>query len=156
MGIEMDWFGCTIFCSCCSFCRSRRNFLFWIVRRNLLAQKAWTHARFDVLKRTHFSWRRPPLRFRLSDVPLFGSKAIPRNRFIWLKLYHTHRYYIGYVVRVVPTNMWVGLMSSKVIQVVLSNNRWKERVIEIIKDAVKIEQEFLTDALPVRKALPIF
>ena len=34
------------------------------------------------------------------------------------------------------------------------NNRSKERVIEIIKDAVKIEQEFLTDALPVRKALP--
>ena len=33
-------------------------------------------------------------------------------------------------------------------------NRWKERVIEIIKDAVKIEQEFLTDALPVRKVLP--
>ena len=82
MGLEMDWFRCTILRSCRSFCCCRRNFLLRFFRRHLLAQKAWTHARSDVFKRTHFTWRRSPLRFCLLDVPLFGPKTISRNRCI--------------------------------------------------------------------------
>ena len=82
MGLEMDRFRCTLLCSCRSFCCSRRNFLLRFVRCHLLAQKAGAHARSDVFKRTHFTWRRSPLRFCLPHVPLFGSKTIPRNRFI--------------------------------------------------------------------------
>ena len=56
-----------------------------------------------------------------------------------------------------PIYTWYGIIPGiipvELVPLVVENdrNRWKERVIEIIKDAVKIEQEFLTDALPVRK-----
>ena len=125
-GLEMDCFRFTILCSSRSFCCSRRNLLrFRFVRRHLLTQM-WIHARSDLFKRTHFTWQRYPLDFAYLMYHYLVQNHLKEPIYTWY-------------------NKIPVVIATLVAEMIL--NRWKERVIKIIKDAVKIEQEFYIDEL---------